>query len=89
MQKQQDMGKAHWLSKATLVGGCSSPLPAVQDSRSRGLLPTQSLTILPKYPNSSPLGARDSPTMGHPHWPRSDLMKFGIFNQNSCENSKQ
>ena len=23
MQKQQDMGKAHWLSKPTLVGGLS------------------------------------------------------------------
>ena len=63
MQKQQDMGKAHWLSKPTLVGGLSvSPLPALQDPRSRGLVPTQLLTILPKYLNSSPLGAGNSPT---------------------------
>ena len=61
MQKQQDIGKAHWLSKPTLVGGCHSPLPALQDLRSKGLVPTHSPTILPKYPNSSPLGAGDSP----------------------------
>ena len=27
MQKQQDMGKAHWLSKPTLVGGLSLSTP--------------------------------------------------------------
>ena len=61
MQKQRDIGKAHWLSKPTLVKGCHSLLPALQDPRSGGLVPTHSLTILPKYPNSSPLGAGDSP----------------------------
>ena len=29
MQKQQDIGKAHWLSKPTLGGGCHSPLPTL------------------------------------------------------------
>ena len=62
MQKQQDISKAHWLSKFTLMGSCHSPLPALQDPRSEGLVPTHSLTIFPKYPNSSPLGAGDSPT---------------------------
>ena len=62
MQKQQEMGKPHWLSKPTLVGGCHSPLPALQDPRGGGLVPTLSLSILPKRPNSSPLWAGESPT---------------------------
>ena len=36
--------------------------PALQDPRSKGLVPTHSPSILPKYPNSSPFWAGDSPT---------------------------
>ena len=64
MQKQQDIGKAHWLSKPTLVGGCHSPLPALQDPRSGGLVPTHSLTILPKIQTQVPLGQEIAPS--HP-----------------------
>ena len=36
MQKQQDMGKAHWLSKATLVGGLSLSTPGTTGPQKRG-----------------------------------------------------
>ena len=62
MQKQQDMTKAHWLLKPTLVGGCHCPLPALTDARSGGVVPTRSLSTLPKNPNSTSPGAGDSPT---------------------------
>ena len=62
MQKQQDIGKANWLSNPTLMGGRHFPPPGHQDPRSEGLGPTHSLFILPKYPNSAPLGIEDRPT---------------------------
>ena len=61
MQKQQDMGKAYWLS-LSYPGSCRSPLPALQDPRSQGLMPTHSISILSKYPNFSPLVRGDNPT---------------------------
>ena len=36
MQKQQDMGKAHWLSKPTLVGGLSLSTPGTTGPQRRG-----------------------------------------------------
>ena len=36
MQKQQDMGKAHWLSKPTLVGGLSLSTPGTTEPQRRG-----------------------------------------------------
>ena len=36
MQKQQDMGKAHWLSKPTLVGGLSLSTPGTTRPQRRG-----------------------------------------------------
>ena len=36
MQKQQDMGKAHWLSKPTLVGGLSLSTPGTTGPQKRG-----------------------------------------------------
>ena len=36
MQKQQDMGKAHWLSKPTLVGGSSLPTHGTTGPQRRG-----------------------------------------------------
>ena len=62
MQKQRDMGKAHWLSKPALVGGLSLSTPGTTGPQRRGLVPTHSLSILLEYPNSSPVGAGNSPT---------------------------
>ena len=36
MQKQQDMGKARWLSKPTLVGGLSVSIPRTTGLQKRG-----------------------------------------------------
>ena len=36
MQKQQDMSKAHWLSKPTLVGGLSLSTPGTTGLQRRG-----------------------------------------------------
>ena len=36
MQKQQDMGKAHWLSKPTLVGGLSLSTPGTTEPQRLG-----------------------------------------------------
>ena len=36
MQKQQDIGKAHWLSKPTLVGGVSVFSPGTAGPQNRG-----------------------------------------------------
>ena len=36
MQKQQDMGKAHWLSKPTLVGGWSLSIPGTTGPQKQG-----------------------------------------------------
>ena len=36
MQKQQDIGKAHWLSKPTLVGGVSLSTPGTTGPQRRG-----------------------------------------------------
>ena len=36
MQKQQDMGKAHWLSKPTLVGGLSLSTSGTTRPQKRG-----------------------------------------------------
>ena len=36
MQKQQDMGKAHWLSKPTVVGGLSLSTPGTTGPQKRG-----------------------------------------------------
>ena len=36
MQKQQDMGKAHWLLKPTLVGGLSFSTPGTTGPQKRG-----------------------------------------------------
>ena len=36
MQKQQDIGKAHWLSKPTLVGGLSLSIPGTTGPQKRG-----------------------------------------------------
>ena len=36
MQKQQDIGKAHWLSKRTLVGGVSLSTPGTTGPQKRG-----------------------------------------------------
>ena len=36
MQKQQDMGKAHWLSKTTLAGGLSLSTPGTTGPQKRG-----------------------------------------------------
>ena len=36
MQKQQDIGKAHWLSEATLVGGLSFSTPGTTGLQRRG-----------------------------------------------------
>ena len=60
MQKQQDMTKAHWLSKPTLVGGLSLSTRGITGPLKQGS--GASFSILPKYRNSIPLGARDSPT---------------------------
>ena len=35
MQKQQDMGKAHWLSKPTLMGGLSLSTPGTTGPQRR------------------------------------------------------
>ena len=35
MQKQQDIGKAHWLSKPTLVGGVSLSTPDTREVHAR------------------------------------------------------
>ena len=63
MQRQQNIGKANWLLNSTIVGGCHLPLWAHQDPRSRGVVPTHSLSILTQYPNSTPLGIGDRPTL--------------------------
>ena len=36
MQKQQDMGKAHWLSRPTLVGGLSLSTPSTTGPQRQG-----------------------------------------------------
>ena len=36
MQKQRDMGQAHWLSKPTLVGGLSLSIPGTTGTKKRG-----------------------------------------------------
>ena len=36
MQKQQDIGQAHWLSKPTLVGGLSISTSSTTGSQKRG-----------------------------------------------------
>ena len=36
MQKQQDMGKAHWLSKPTLVGGLPLSTPGTTGPQKQG-----------------------------------------------------
>ena len=36
MQKQQDIGKANWLSKPTLVEGVSLPTPGTTGPQKRG-----------------------------------------------------
>ena len=36
MKKQQDMGKAHWLSKPTLVGGLSLSTPGTTGCQKAG-----------------------------------------------------
>ena len=36
MQKQQDMGKAHWLSKPILVGGLSLSIPGTTGPQKQG-----------------------------------------------------
>ena len=36
MQRQQDMGKAHWLSKPTLVGGLSLSTPRTTGPQKQG-----------------------------------------------------
>ena len=36
MQKQQDIGKAHWLSKPTLVGGLSLSIPGAIGPQKQG-----------------------------------------------------
>ena len=36
MQKQQDTGKAHWLSKPVLVGGLSLSTPGTTGPQRRG-----------------------------------------------------
>ena len=36
MQKQQDMGKAHWLSMPTLVGGFSLSTPGTTGPQKQG-----------------------------------------------------
>ena len=36
MQKQQDIGKAHWLSKPTLVGGVSLSTPGTTGPQKQG-----------------------------------------------------
>ena len=63
MQKQQDMGEAHWLSKPTLVGGLSLSTPGTTGPQRQGFSAyTHSPSTLPKCLNSSPLAAGDSPT---------------------------
>ena len=61
MQKEQDMGKAHWLSKPTLVERCHSPLLAPQDPRSRGVVPTHSPCVLPETGTQVLLGQEIAP----------------------------
>ena len=46
MQKQQDMGKAHWLSKPTLVGGLSLSDPGTTGPQRRGFS-AHTLTLHP------------------------------------------
>ena len=36
MQKQQDIGKAHWLSKPALLGGVSLSTPGTTGPQKRG-----------------------------------------------------
>ena len=61
MQKQQDIGKAHWLSEPTLVGGVSLSTPGTTGRQRRGSSAYTLTHHPPKYPDSSPLGAGDSP----------------------------
>ena len=63
MQKQQDIGKAHWLSKPTLVGGVSLSTPGTTGPPKRG---SSAHTIYsPSSPNIStqvPLGQEIVPS---------------------------
>ena len=62
MQKQQDMGKAHWLSKPTLVGGLSLSTPGATGPQGQGSS-AHALTLhSPKISQLKFLGAGDSPT---------------------------
>ena len=61
MQKEPDMGKAHWLSKPTLVGALSLSTSAQQDPRSRGVVPTHSPCVLPETGTQLLLGQEIAP----------------------------
>ena len=52
MQKQQDMGKAHWLSKPTLVGGLSLSTPGTTGPQKPG---SSAYTLLLDPPKISQL----------------------------------
>ena len=47
MQKQQDIGKAHWLSKPTLVGGVSLSTPDTREVHARRIWRGVDLKVLP------------------------------------------
>ena len=52
MQKQQDMGKAHWLSKPTLLGGLSLSTPGTTGRQRQG---SSSYTLTLRPPQKSQL----------------------------------
>ena len=62
MQNQQDMGKAHWLSKPTLVGGFSLYTPGTTGPLKRG---SSAYTLTHHPPQifqlKSPLGQEIAP----------------------------
>ena len=62
MQKQQDMGKPHWLSKPTLVGGLSLSTPGSTGPQKRGCS-AYTLTHHPpqNIPTQVPLGQQIAP----------------------------
>ena len=59
MQKQQDMGKAHWQSRPVLVGGLSPSNPGTTGPRKQGSS-AQTLTHHPlqRFQLKSPWGRR-------------------------------
>ena len=69
MQKQKDMGKAHWLSKPTQLGGLSLSTPGTTGPQKRG---SSAYTLTHHPPEifqlKSPLGQEIAP----PHHRRGD-----------------